>query len=121
MAATQSERPHDKSFSCPIGFSLASLVERPGLAPVIMMYMSAIDLVRGSFIFGISVYFIAMGRAVCVAQSRWPHDLEARLVSALTLIPLALGMSLGQRIGEHVSHSQFETIIQLILLVLGLN
>ena len=41
--------------------------------------------------------------------------------SALTLIPLALGMSLGQRIGEHVSHSQFETIIQLILLVLGLK
>ena len=41
--------------------------------------------------------------------------------SALTLIPLALGMSLGQRIGEHVSHSQFEKIIQLILLVLGLK
>ena len=91
-------------------------------APVIMMYMSAIDLVRGSFIFGISVYFIAMGSGQFVWLSlaglmTW----KLAFASALTLIPLALGMSLGQRIGEHVSHSQFETIIQLILLVLGLK
>ena len=91
-------------------------------APVVMMYMSAIDLVRGSFIFGISVYFIAMGSGQFVWLSlaglmTW----KLAFASALTLIPLALGMSLGQRIGEHVSHSQFEKIIQLILLVLGLK
>ncbi len=91
-------------------------------APVVMMYMSAIDLVRGSFIFGISVYFIAMGGG----QFMWLSlaglmTWKLAFASALTLIPLALGMGLGQRIGEHVSHSQFEIIIQLILLVLGLK
>ena len=91
-------------------------------APVVMMYMSAIGLVRGSFIFGISVYFIAMGSGqfvwLCLAGlMTW----KLAFASALTLIPLALGMNLGQRIGEHVSHSQFEKIIQLILLVLGLK
>ena len=91
-------------------------------APVIMMYMSAINLVRGSFIFAISVYFIAIGSGqfvwLCLADlMTW----RLALASALALIPLALGMSLGQRIGEHVSPSQFEKIIQLILLVLGLK
>jgi len=91
-------------------------------APVIMMYMSAINLVRGSFIFGISVYFIAMGSGQFVwlgLAGLMTWDLAA--ASALTLIPLALGMSLGQKIGEHVSHTQFENVIQLILAVLGLK
>ena len=91
-------------------------------APVIMMYMSAINLVRGSFIFGISVYFIAMGSGQFVwlglaGLMTW----ELAAASALTLIPLALGMSLGQKIGEHVSQTQFEKVIQSILVVLGLK
>ena len=91
-------------------------------APVVMMYMSAIDLARESFIFGISVYFIAMGSGQFVWLSlaglmTW----KLAFASAFTLIPLALGMGLGQRIGEYVSHSQFEKIIQLILLILGLK
>jgi uncharacterized membrane protein YfcA len=89
-------------------------------APVIMMYMSAIKLVRESFIFGISVYFIAMGGGQFIWLSlanlmTW----ELAFASSLTLIPLALGMILGQKIGAHVSQTQFEKIIQSILAVLG--
>ncbi len=112
-----------QALAAPMGF-LAGL---PGgttgvSAPVIMMYMSAINLVRGSFIFGISVYFIAMGSGQFVwlglaGLMTW----ELAAASALTLIPLALGMGLGQKIGEHVSQTQFENVIQSILAILGLK
>jgi uncharacterized membrane protein YfcA len=48
--------------AAPMGFFAGLAGGATGVsAPVIMMYMSAIKLVRESFIFGISVYFIAMG------------------------------------------------------------
>lgn len=112
-----------QALAAPMGFLAGLAGGTTGVsAPVIMMYMSAINLVRGSFIFGISVYFIAMGSGQFVwlgLAGLMTWDLAA--ASALTLIPLALGMSLGQKIGEHVSHTQFENVIQLILAVLGLK
>jgi uncharacterized membrane protein YfcA len=109
--------------AAPMGFLAGLAGGTTGVsAPVIMMYMSAINLVRGSFIFGISVYFIAMGSGQFVwlglaGLMTW----ELAAASALTLIPLALGMSLGQKIGEHVSQTQFEKVIQSILVVLGVK
>jgi uncharacterized membrane protein YfcA len=112
-----------QALAAPMGFLAGLAGGTTGVsAPVIMMYMSAINLVRGSFIFGISVYFIAMGSGQFVwlglaGLMTW----ELAAASALTLIPLALGMSLGQKIGEHVSQTQFEKVIQSILVVLGVK
>jgi uncharacterized membrane protein YfcA len=112
-----------RALAAPMGFLAGLAGGTTGVsAPVIMMYMSAINLVRGSFIFGISVYFIAMGTGQFVwlglaGLMTW----ELAAASALTLIPIALGMSLGQKIGEHVSQAQFEKVIQSILVVLGLK
>ena len=112
-----------QALAAPMGFLAGLAGGTTGVsAPVIMMYMSAINLVRGSFIFGISVYFIAMGTGQFVwlglaGLMTW----ELAAASGLTLIPLALGMTLGQKIGEHVSQTQFEKVIQSILVVLGLK
>ena len=107
--------------AAPMGFFAGLAGGATGVsAPVIMMYMSAIKLVRESFIFGISVYFIAMGGGQFIWLSlanlmTW----ELAFASSLTLIPLALGMILGQKIGAHVSQTQFEKVIQSILAILG--
>ena len=107
--------------AAPVGFLAGLTGGTTGVsAPVIMMYMSAINLVRESFIFGISAYFIAMGSGQFVWLSLANlMTLELAFASSLTLIPLALGMILGQKIGAHVSQTQFEKIIQSILAVLG--
>jgi uncharacterized membrane protein YfcA len=112
-----------RALAAPMGFLAGLAGGTTGVsAPVIMMYMSAINLVRGSFIFGISVYFIAMGTGQFVwlglaGLMTW----ELAAASALTLIPIALGMSLGQKIGKHVSQAQFKKVIQSILVVLGVK
>ena len=109
--------------AAPMGFLAGLAAGTTGVsAPIIMMYMSAINLVRGSFIFGISVYFISMGTGQFVwlglaGLMSW----ELAAASALTLIPIAFGMSLGQKIGKHVSQTQFEKVIQAILVVLGVK
>jgi uncharacterized membrane protein YfcA len=112
-----------QALAAPMGFLAGLAGGTTGVsAPVIMMYMSAINLVRGSFIFGISVYFIAMGSGQFVwlglaGLMTW----ELSAASALTHNTHPLGMSLGQKIGEHVSQTQFEKVIQSILVVLGLK
>jgi len=112
-----------QALTAPMGFLAGLAGGTTGVsAPVIMMYMSAINLVKGSFIFGISVYFIAMGSGQFVwlglaGLMTW----ELVAASALTLIPLALGMRLGEKIGEHISQTQFEKVIQSILVVLGVK
>ena len=91
-------------------------------APVILMYLSSIALEKSAFIFGISVYFIAMG----LGQFLWLIQAELMTfhlayLSTLTLIPLGIGMWIGQKIGDAISKKRFDQFIMLIMSVLGLK
>ena len=91
-------------------------------APVILMYLTALNLSRETFIFSISVYFIAMGSGqfIWLAVSNlmtW----EFVLLSTLGLGPIFFGMWLGNRIGRLISSDQFNSILQLFLLALGIK
>ena len=91
-------------------------------APVILIFMTAVKLRREAFIFGISVYFIAMGSGQFVwLMNAGLMTIHLAVWSSLTLLPIALGMSLGQQIGKHMSHKQFEYLIQLLALALGVK
>lgn len=91
-------------------------------APVILMYLTALHLSRETFIFSISVYFIAMGSGqfIWLAVSNlmtW----EFALLSTLGLGPIFFGMWLGNQIGRLISGDQFNSVLQLFLLALGIK
>jgi len=112
-----------KLLASPVGFFSGLAGGSTGVsAPVILMYLTALKLSREAFIFSVSVYFIAMGTGqfVWLAVSNlmtW----ELAFLSMLSLGPIVFGMWLGNQIGRLLSGHQFDSVLQLLLLALGVK
>ena len=112
-----------KLLAGPVGFFSGLAGGTTGVsAPVILMYLTSLNLSRETFIFSISVYFIAMGSGqfIWLAVSNlmtW----EFVILSTLGLGPIFFGMWLGNQIGRLVSGDQFNSVLQLFLLALGIK
>lgn len=112
-----------KLLAAPIGFLSGLAGGTTGVsAPVILMYLTALKLSRETFIFSISVYFIAMGSGQFIWLSvshlmTW----EFVFLGILSLGPIAFGMWLGDHIGKRISEDLFNTFLHLFLLTLGIK
>ena len=112
-----------KILAAPAGFPSGIAGGITGVsAPVILMYLTAIDLSREAFIFAISVYFIAMGsgQSVLLLESSL-MTVELTFISTLTLIPIAAGMWAGNFRGQRISSGQFNLFLQLFILGLSVK
>tara|TARA_E500000178_G_scaffold344494_1_gene392826 strand:- start:1639 stop:2382 length:744 start_codon:yes stop_codon:yes gene_type:complete len=112
-----------KLLAAPVGFLSGLAGGTTGVsAPVILMYLTALKLSRETFIFSVSVYFIAMGSGQFVWLSvshlmTW----EFVFLGILSLAPIAFGMWLGDHIGKRIPEDKFNTFLHLFLLTLGVK
>lgn len=107
----------------PVGAVGGVLQGATGLSgPVAITFINAIGFERRQFIFTMSLYFLAMTIAqfpiqVALGIMTW----ERMVYGALALIPLFLGMSLGEVIGRRISKAVFDRVIITLLTVLALR
>lgn len=110
-----------KKLAAPIGALAGILQGASGIsAPVSISFLNALRLDREKFVATISVYFIA------ISVSQIPLLLyfglmtaEKFLVSCAALIPLLLGMPIGNALTRRISPAQFDKVILLILAILA--
>lgn len=88
-------------------------------APVVVMYLSAIGLNRGSFIFSVSLIFFVSGAVqvptMMIAGLMGPQQLA---VGALALIPVVVGLWAGEMLSKRISTRLFNQLIMAFLLFL---
>lgn len=91
-------------------------------APAVIIYLSSINLAKGTFIFSVSLMFLAAGGAqlpaMIAAGMMGPQQLT---LSVAAMVPVVLGMWLGEVIGKHVSTQLFYRIIMALLVVLTIK
>ena len=90
-------------------------------APIAVTFLNAAKLPRAGFIFTISAFFAT----ICLVQM--PVQIAVGLVNAETvalgfmaLVPILLGLPLGERIGQRMSPILFDRVILAMLSVLAL-
>ena len=112
-----------KLLTYPVGFFSGIAGGTTGVsAPLILIYLSSLKLTRATFMFSISVYFIALGSGqffwlILSNLMTW----EFVFLSALSLVPIVFGMWLGNRVGELVPPYKFNSILQFFLLGLAIK
>lgn len=90
--------------------------------PVAITFMNAVGLPRPQFIFTMSLYFFTMTLAqfpvqIALGIMTW----ERFAFGLLALVPLLLGMVLGEIIGRRMTKSAFDRIIVAVLTLLALR
>lgn len=91
-------------------------------APVSVTFMSAVGLPRLQFIPVMSLYFLAMAAIQLPMQAAFGIMTWDRLLySCLAVVPLLLGMPLGEYLGKRISKQVFDRIILGILALLALR
>jgi len=90
--------------------------------PVAISFVNAVGLTRPQFIFTMSLYFLAMTLIQLPLQvglgiMTW----ERAGLGFLALVPLLLGMVVGERIGQHISKTTFDRIIIVLLTLLAIR
>ncbi|MEM6387384.1 MAG: sulfite exporter TauE/SafE family protein [Pseudomonadota bacterium] len=91
-------------------------------APISVTFMSAVGLTRAQFIPIMSLYFLLMAFVQLPTQiglgvMTW----ERLLYSCLAVIPLLLGMPIGEYVGKRVSKSTFDRVLLGLLVLLALR
>lgn len=91
-------------------------------APVVITYLSAIDLKKNSFIFSVSLMFLVAGGVQLPAMiAAGMMGTEQLILSGVALVPVISGMWLGEKIGKHISTQLFYRIIMALLVVLTIK
>lgn len=91
-------------------------------APVTVTFIHAMRLTRGPFIFAVSVMFLAFSLAQAAALAVAGVLTPGRLAEGvLALLPIALGMPLGNALARRLSRRAFERLIVAILAVMALR
>ena len=90
--------------------------------PVAISFVSAVGLPRPQFIFTMSLYFFAMTLIQFPVQiglgiMTW----ERAGYGLLALVPLLLGMAVGEKIGRRISKTTFDRVIIVVLTLLALR
>jgi len=90
--------------------------------PIAITFVNAVGLPRPQFIFTMSLYFFSMTLAQFPVQIGLGIMTWQRFgLGALSLVPLLLGMVLGEVIGRRVSKTVFDRIIITVLTLLALR
>jgi len=90
--------------------------------PVSVTFMSAVGLLRPQFIVTMSLFFLAMALSQLPAQLALGVMTAERLgFSALAVVPLLLGVPVGDALGRRVSHGAFDRIIMAVLTLLAIR
>ncbi|MFZ5610071.1 MAG: TSUP family transporter [Pseudomonadota bacterium] len=88
-------------------------------APIIAPYLTGIGLARQAFVHAITLAFTVFSAGQIIAMAKLGLMTGARLVEGLwALLPVALALPLGMRVGERISHRAFERILILVFLAL---
>lgn len=106
-----------------VGFVGGVLQGATGIsAPVTVTFMHALRLERGPFIFAVSVMFVSwalvQSASLAVAGVLTPFRL---VEGVLALVPIALGMPIGNWLAKKASRRTFERIIVGILAVMAVR
>ncbi|NRB01270.1 MAG: sulfite exporter TauE/SafE family protein [Rhodobacteraceae bacterium] len=91
-------------------------------APVSVSFLNAMRLEREVFIPTVSIFFAAM--AILQVPALVATGLltgELAILSALALIPMLLGLPLGDRLARHLSAQAFDRVLLLLLAVMALR
>lgn len=91
-------------------------------APVSVTFMSAVDLTRVQFIPIMSLYFLLMATIqlpthIALGIMSW----ERLIYSCLAVVPLLVGMPIGEYLGKRVSKLAFDRVILALLAILALR
>ena len=91
-------------------------------APIALAFLNAIGMKRAEFIFTISCFFGAMAAIQIVSLSFFNFmTWQLFLLGLLSLAPILLGMSLGDRLTKKISSQSFEKLILVFLILLSLQ
>lgn len=90
--------------------------------PISVTYMNAVGLQRAPFIFTMSLYFLAMtGIQLPIQMAFGVMTADRMVLGLIAMVPLAMGMMLGDVIGDRISKAAFDRIILIILTLLALR
>ena len=91
-------------------------------APIALAFLNATGMKRVEFIFTISCFFGAMAAIQIVSLSFFNFmTWQLFLLGLLSLAPIFLGMSLGDRLTKKISSQSFEKLILVFLILLSLQ
>ena len=91
-------------------------------APIALAFLNATGMKRVEFIFTISCFFGAMAAIQIVSLSFFNFmTWQLFLLGLLSLAPILLGMSLGDRLTKKISSQSFEKLILVFLILLSLQ
>ena len=91
-------------------------------APIALAFLNATGMKRAEFIFTISCFFGAMAAIQIVSLSFFNFmTWQLFLLGLLSLAPIFLGMSLGDRLTKKISSQSFEKLILVFLILLSLQ
>ena len=91
-------------------------------APIALAFLNATGMKRVEFIFTISCFFGAMAAIQIVSLSFFNFmTWQIFLLGLLSLAPILLGMSLGDRLTKKISSQSFEKLILVFLILLSLQ
>jgi uncharacterized membrane protein YfcA len=112
-----------KGLAIPAGFGSGFLGGLVGIsAPISLTYLSAQRLERPQFIFPVSIFFGVIGSCqVRFYLHQGLADYPIIALSSIGLVPLFVGMYLGQVTGKYLSQSSFEKLVLAVLCVIGLK
>ena len=112
-----------KQVAFPAGVATGFLAGTVGItAPVTLTYLVAQRLPRRCFIFQVSTIFAVMGGLQAIFFHRQNLvDFNVLMFSVLGLLPLFVGMWIGQMIGGKISESIFEKLVYCVLGGIGLK
>ncbi|MEM7379122.1 MAG: sulfite exporter TauE/SafE family protein, partial [Pseudomonadota bacterium] len=107
----------------PVGTAGGVLQGAVGIsAPVSVTFLNAAGLARNTFVFTLSTFFLAMAAIqlpmqIALGIMTW----ERAGYSALGVLPLLLGMPLGDRLGRRIPKATFDRIILAVLTLLAVR
>ena len=91
-------------------------------APIALAYLNAIGMKRNEFIFTISCFFGAMAAIQLLSLSLLDfYTIEFLLIGIVSILPLTLGMPVGEILTKNFSVKAFEKLILLFLIVLSVQ
>ena len=91
-------------------------------APIALAFLNVTGMKRVEFIFTISCFFGAMAAIQIVSLSFFNFmTWQIFLLGLLSLAPILLGMSLGDRLTKKISSQSFEKLILVFLILLSLQ
>ena len=91
-------------------------------APVAITFLNAIKLPRPTFIFTVSVFFAAMCLIQIPVQIMFGlMTWQMALLGLLALLPIFLGLPIGERIGKRMSPAVFDKTLLIVLSLLAIK